>query len=219
MKIKPFLRIFHPISLYFHDKLVAYDEKMERCRVKATLFVREFLLNPRTIGAILPSSDYLAEKMMASVCFEQAKYIIEYGPGTGVFTDKILRYRHPDTVVMIIEHNREFFCILNEKYQDEKNVIIINGSAEHIETYVKEHNIPFVDYIISGLPFASLPLHVSNAILNKARYLLGVKGKFITFQYTQTKVRLFTQFFNQMTVERVYRNLPPAFVFSCYNEK
>ncbi len=37
---------------------------------------------------------------------------------------------------------------------------IIRDSAEHMREYLDKHGIVQADYIISGLPFASLPAYV-----------------------------------------------------------
>ncbi|MFD0048094.1 class I SAM-dependent methyltransferase [Actinomycetes bacterium NPDC127524] len=185
--------------------------------MKPIKFFLQYLFFPRKIGAVLPSSDYLAEKMVETVDFKSAKYIVEYGAGTGVFTDKIMKYRNADTIVMLFESNEVFYKILKEKYKSKNNLIIVNDTAENIDKYIKKYNFPFIDYVISGLPFASLPKDVSNVILNKTRKLLKHRGKFITFQYTLFKKILFDQYFEQINIKREYRNVPPAFVLSCQN--
>ncbi|MDR7002032.1 rRNA adenine N-6-methyltransferase family protein [Neobacillus niacini] len=185
--------------------------------MKSLKFFLQYLFSPRKIGAVLPSSNYLAEKMIQTVDFQTAKYIVEYGSGTGVFTDKIIKSRKSNTVVMLIETNEGFYKLLKEKYKNEEKLIIINGSAENIDKYAKEYGIPYIDYVISGLPFASLPKSVSNIILYKTKKLLNNKGKFITFQYTLLKKALINKFFKKIDVKHEYRNLPPAFVLSCQN--
>lgn len=47
-------------------------------------FILQYIINPKTVGAILPSSKFLALKMIKNINFHKAKFIIEYGPGTGV---------------------------------------------------------------------------------------------------------------------------------------
>ena len=53
-------------------------------------FIRQYIKNPRTVGAIAPSSEKLAYKMVEDINFSNVSCIIEYGPGAGVFTEKIL---------------------------------------------------------------------------------------------------------------------------------
>ncbi|MBK3496033.1 SAM-dependent methyltransferase [Viridibacillus sp. YIM B01967] len=183
--------------------------------MKSFSFIFQYLLNPRKIGAVLPSSNYLAAKMVDSIDFRNAKYIVELGPGTGVFTDKIIKSRLQHTVVMVIESNKEFCTLLKEEYKNEKNLVIINGSAEEIDKYTKDFNIPYLDYVVSGLPFASLPKSVSSAILIKTKKLLRRNGTFITFQYTLFKKGFISHYFKHINITREYRNMPPAYVFHC----
>lgn len=185
--------------------------------MKYLLFLSRFFKNPRSIGAFLPSSRYLAEKMISEVAFEHANLIIEYGPGTGAFTNVILKNRNQNTQVMLIESDQYFYSLLKRKYRNIENLVIINGSAENIDQFVKSSGSQRIDYIISGLPFTSLPKKVSDEILGKTKRMLGEKGRFITFQYSIYKQAYFKEFFKKVDVKREYRNVPPAFILSCSN--
>ncbi len=178
-------------------------------------FIKQYITKPRTVGAVLPSSRHLANKMVKDIDFNHAAYIVEYGPGTGVFTEKLIKNRKSDTVVLLFEYNHKFCKMLKKKYKNEPNLYIINDSAEHIGKYLKQYNIPWVDYIVSGLPFASLPYSVSKNILNKTREYLKGDGKFITFQYTLLKKSFIQQYFQEISIKWEVRNIPPAYVFYC----
>ena len=178
-------------------------------------FILQYITKPRTVGAILPSSKYLAKKMTQNINFESAKTIVEYGPGTGVFTDRLLKLRKPDTSIFIFENNKLFCDTLKQKYEGQANFYIINDSAQHVGKYLAQHNIPFADCIISGLPFASIPESVSIDILKETKKHLGDNGKFITFQYTLLKKDFIGQFFSSVEVTRELRNVPPAYVLCC----
>lgn len=183
--------------------------------MKAVSFIFQYIVHPKEVGAILPSSTYLGDKMIKEVNFHKAKYIVEYGPGTGVFTEKLLQNRNPQTKLLIVENNKQFYMLLKEKYKHEKNMIIIYGSAENIVKYLKEFEIPYVDYVVSGLPFASLPVQASNNILLNTQKVLDKDGAFITFQYTKLKKTFIEQFFSKIKVKREVRNMPPAYIFHC----
>lgn len=178
-------------------------------------FIKEYITKPRTVGAIWPSSKYLAAGMVRDIDFDTACCIVEYGPGTGVFTDKIIKARKPDTLVLLLEKNTEFCRLLQEKYKDETNLFILNDSAENIGEYLSQHGILQADYVISGLPFASLPQEVSQRILEQTQKHLKQEGRFITFQYTLLKKDFIGQFFGDISIKRVLRNIPPAYVLSC----
>ena len=183
-----------------------------------SLFFIEYVKNMRTVGAVAPSSKYLADKMLAKVNFEAADVIVEYGPGTGVFTAEIIKRKRPETKLFIIERNQAFNDVLVKKYAHHHNVYLINDSVENVEAILKRHKVERVDYIVSGLPFAALPAHVSEAILASTARLLGTHGTFITFQYTMLKKNYMHGFFKHISITKEYRNLPPAYVFCCNNK-
>ncbi|MGL5576647.1 MAG: class I SAM-dependent methyltransferase [Sarcina sp.] len=181
------------------------------------MFFLEYIKNPRKVGAVAPSSKFLASKMIGEINFEQAKCIIEYGPGTGIFTKKLVDNTKDNTKIILIEINKEFYHKLNKLYGHKENVLILNESAENIDEILKKHNIKKVDYIVSGLPFASLPKEVSDKILTKTANIIEDDGEFITFQYSLVKKKLFDRFFDQIATDKTYRNIPPAYVLRCRN--
>ncbi|PSL35178.1 phospholipid N-methyltransferase [Planomicrobium soli] len=178
-------------------------------------FLSQYVKNPRSVGALVPSSKLLARQMIAPIKFEHAECIVEYGPGTGVFTEQIIQKKRPDTKLLVFETNEKFYRLLKLKYGSLKNVYILNDSAEKVSDYLKKHSIEKADYIISGLPFASLPKTVSANILKETQNVLAVEGEFITFQYTKFKQKYFNTFFSGIEVNKVTLNMPPAFVFKC----
>lgn len=180
-------------------------------------FLKQYIKNPRTVGAIAPSSEKLAHKMVEDIIFDNASCIVEYGPGTGAFTEKVLNKKKDSTKFIAIEYNVDFYKILKEKYKSKPNFILINGSAENLKEYLKQNNVKKVDYIVSGLPFASLPDAMSKRILSVTNKILSDKGEFITFQYTLFKMKLFKTYFNKIGLKKVLLNLPPAYVLKCKN--
>jgi phospholipid N-methyltransferase len=178
-------------------------------------FLSQYVKHPRSVGAVMPSSQQLAQQMVASINFDTADCIVEYGPGTGVFTQQLIQKKRPGTKLFVFETNEKFYRLLKRKYKGMANVHIIFDSAEQVGSYLKKSGIGKADYIVSGLPFASLPKEVSEKILEETRNALSNEGEFITFQYTKFKQKHFQTYFNEIQVDKVFLNLPPAFVFKC----
>jgi len=185
----------------------------KRSKLTKVSFLAEYFKKPNTVGAILPSSRYLAQKMVAGIDFDNAKCIVEYGPGTGVFTELILQNRRPGTMVIAFEMNGDFCGMLETRFAGQENFKVINSSAKDIGAELKDGQP--ADYIVSGLPFASLPSDVSASILQETKKHLSANGLFITFQYTMLKKGLISEYFSNIEVERVLRNVPPAYVLRC----
>jgi len=167
------------------------------------------------VGAVSPSSRYLANKMVEGVDFSDTRCIVEFGAGTGVFTEKILQLRTPGTVVVVFEQNETFCRDLNEKFSGEENLYILNESAVKLGMHLQQLGFECADVIISGLPFASLPVEVGEGILKEARRWLRPDGRFVTFQYTLFKKGFIEKYFYDIEIVRELRNVPPAYVLRC----
>lgn len=182
--------------------------------MSALQFVKEYVKQPRTVGAVMPSSKVLARQMVEAIAFDRLENIAEFGPGTGVFTEEILRRKRDGTMLLVIEENREFFELLHERYSKRDDVVVIHGSAEDVRGHMQAYGIGQLDAIVSGLPFASLPNDVSHAILRVTNQVLAPGGVFVTFQYSVMKKGLFEQYFAGMEWQRVWWNVPPAYVLA-----
>lgn len=177
-------------------------------------FLFEYLKYPKTVGAVAPSSKKLAKKMTEPIDFSNCNCIIEYGAGTGVFTRELIEKKNKRTKLMVIEKNKYFYDRLQKEFGKQEEVYIIHGDAQRVEEYLRKHKISSAEYIVSGLPFASLPQNISKEILAAANRILGENGKFITFQYTLFKKKFFQKWFHIENMKLVFRNFPSAFVFT-----
>ncbi|GAB2943974.1 rRNA adenine N-6-methyltransferase family protein [Hymenobacter coalescens] len=175
-------------------------------------FLEEFLRNPAVVGSLVPSSRELTEQVVAPIDFARARCIVEYGPGTGVFTDMLLQRRRAETHIVLIEVNRRFCQLLQQRYAGQPHVHVIHGSADKTAAYLAPLGLERADYVVCGLPFSSLPRRLGWRILEHTRDLLLPEGRLILFQYSLRNRRLFERFFRLAQHEHVLLNLPPAHV-------
>lgn len=175
-------------------------------------FVGEFFRNPATVGSLIPSSRELTDKVTEPIDFDSANCIVEYGPGTGVFTDLLIQRRRPETVLLLVEVNRRFAQLLRQRYAGQPNVHVVHGSADQTGQYLQRFGVEQVDYVVCGLPFSSLPRRLGWRILEHTQHLLQPTGKLILFQYSLQNKKLFNKFFRQLSEAHVLLNLPPAYV-------
>jgi phospholipid N-methyltransferase len=182
------------------------------------LFLRALLRNPRSVGAIAPSSPYLARRMVMGIA--GAEQIVELGPGTGVFTREIVGRVGPLCRVLAVEVNRAFVERLQRVWPQ---VDCVCASAETLPALAAARGISGVDHIISGLPFASLPAETTRRILDGVHETLRVGGTFTTFQYVHAYGMAAAASFRRELSARlgsgphshlVVRNVPPAFVLT-----
>ena len=95
---------------------------------------------------------------------------------------------------------------------------VIHGSAEQVNAYLPAYGFETADYILSGLPFTSLPKAVSERILEATQKALGEKGRFITFQYSLAKQSFFQEYFTFTGRLLEFKNIPPAYVMVMKNK-
>jgi phosphatidylethanolamine/phosphatidyl-N-methylethanolamine N-methyltransferase len=181
-------------------------------------FLKQFFKDKRMVGAMRPSSRFLSEKMLRPIDFEQAEVIVELGPGTGVFTKEILRKMKPNASLLVFELNDEFFKQISHEIKDPR-AILIHDSAEHIDVYLKKHQLSEADYVVSSLPLAVFPQQLKQNILEKSYDCLKVGGKYIQFQYSLNAKKMLKSKFHKMNITFTPLNFPPAFVYTCLKVK
>lgn len=180
----------------------------------ALLFLKNFINNPSLIGSALPSGPHLVNDLLAGVDFEKTRLVVEYGPGTGVFTDEIVKRLHPDARFLCIELMTDFYEALKERYSDPR-MILVNGSAADVGQWLAHYNLPAPEAIVSGLPFTSLPDPLRHDILQATCDHLAPGGRFLLYQYTKYLVGHLEQYFEDVQSRWTLRNMPPAFSFLC----
>src|SRR3546814_18126256 len=57
---------------------------------RTALAFREFFRNPLAVGSAFPASHFLVDAMLGPVDWSRMERVIEYGPGTGIFTRALL---------------------------------------------------------------------------------------------------------------------------------
>ncbi len=184
-------------------------------RFERWTFLKNFIRSPRSIGSIAPSSRWLVKAMLDEAEVESAQIIVEFGPGTGVFTDAIIQRMRPDARLLVFEINPLFIAGLRGRIDDPR-VELIEASAADIEPHLQRLGLASPDRIVSGLPFTSLPRPVTEAILRATAAALRPGGLFVTYQYTPVLQRLLGTYFDTTSIARlVLWNVPPALVFVC----
>jgi phosphatidylethanolamine/phosphatidyl-N-methylethanolamine N-methyltransferase len=186
-------------------------------------FIKEFVTQPFVIGAVAPSSRFLARKMLHGAAIGSAGAVVEYGPGTGAFTDHILRGLPEQCRYMAIELNPSMARIWRDRHPGRT---LYRNSVANVERLCKREGIESegVDLIFSGLPWASFPDELQEQVLEATLRVLRPGGQLITFGYRvgtwlpkgkRFYQRLPRYFADVQRSEWEWRNLPPAFVVRC----
>lgn len=185
-------------------------------RDRAT-FLQSFVRDWRTIGSVTPSSRYLVGAMLDRIDFGRARRIVEYGPGTGVFTGELLRRLHPDGALLALDTEEHFIADLRAKFPDPR-LIAVRGSAASIARHLAALGWDGAEVIVSGIPYTAMPAPLREAILDASAAALAPGGHFIAYQYSPYIRPLLGRRFARVATHWVARNVPPAFYFDCWNE-
>ena len=146
------------------------------------LFFRQWVRAPLSTASVVPSSRFLAEKMIAEVP-KDARQVIELGAGTGVFTKLLVQRGAPLDQVMVVELNP---VMAETLMADFPSVHVINGDATHLREII-EQSPNFtpgqVDAVVSGLGFLNMPNTIVQSIVAAAFEVLAPGAPFVQFTY------------------------------------
>ncbi len=175
-------------------------------------FLRGFLKHPVMVGSIIPSSRVLIDKMLKPVDWEKTRVFVEYGPGVGTFTRPILEMLGPDATLVTIDTNADFTRYLKESIDDPR-LVAVNGSAADVDKILEDRGLGKADYVLSGLPFSTLPPGVGDAIAKATSEVIRPGGAFLVYQFSP-KVRDFiAPHFDEIDRGFEWINVPPAQLF------
>ena len=179
-------------------------------------FLRGFLKNPVMVGSIIPSSRVLIDKMLEPVDWANTRLFVEYGPGVGTFTRPVLERLGPDAHLVTIDTNADFTRYLREQIDDPR-LIPITGSAAEVEKILADRKLGAADYVLSGLPFSTLPPGVGNAIAEATSKVIRPGGAFLVYQFSPKVLDFIKPHFAPIKRGFEWINVPPATLFWAYN--
>ena len=175
------------------------------------LFVRSMISHPRRVGAVWPTSRWAVRDLLDMGDLPRARTIVEFGVGTGVYTEEILKRLHPEATFLAFEIEPDLASAVAARLKDPR-LHVINDSAEHVENYLEGTK---ADYIVSSVPFTSLPADVRHGLIEAARGALSPNGRMLVLQYSTTVLPDLERSFARIRQRFSPLNIPPAFLFAC----
>jgi phospholipid N-methyltransferase len=143
-------------------------------------FLRAWLRNPRSIGAVTPSGAALARLMTSHVSTLDGP-VIELGPGTGALTRALLARGVPLHRLALIEADPHFADALSQRYPD---ATILRMDAARLGDTESLFGVERACAVVSGLPLLSMPPDQVAAIVQGVfERQLSVGGMFYQFTY------------------------------------
>jgi phospholipid N-methyltransferase len=148
------------------------------------VFFKGFIKHPVMVGSIMPSSDITVKKMLAPVDWENCNLFVEYGPGVGTFCRPVLERMKPDAALVVIDLNADFIDYLSKTIRDSR-FFPVHGSAADVQQIIADLGHEKADYILSGLPFSTLPDQLGPKIAAETYDVLRPGGAFLVYQFVK----------------------------------
>lgn len=175
------------------------------------LFFGRWIKAPHRIGALAPSSRYLGQAMARQLDIRQARLVVELGGGTGSITRALLAAGLPPEKLIVVERDERLHRLLAERFP---MLRVLRGDAAQLVALLRPLGITGASAIVSGLPLLSMPKRLRHRIVEQSFALLGERGSLVQFTYGIASPLPAREFaVSGRVVARVWRNLPPAFVW------
>jgi phospholipid N-methyltransferase len=181
------------------------------------LFAKNFLQHPKMLGSLVPSSRFLVGRLLNKVDWGRARTIVEYGPGVGTITANILGRMQPNARLVVFEMNEDFVGYLKRTFPDPR-LDVVHGSAENVQGELDRLRLDGADYIISGIPFTTMPVELREKIMRESRQALNPGGAVLVYQFTRAVLPYLRTHFSRIHQDFEPRNILPARLFYCTQE-
>lgn len=186
-------------------------------RMSPWVFLKAFVRNGRTIGAVTPTSRRVADRMAALGGVADARMIAEFGPGMGAITTRLLAAMSHDAHLWGFEVYEPFARHLRATLTDPR-FTLLQDSAETVTRVDTGAPTPGFDAIISSVPFSLLGPDLTHRILDAAASALRPGAPFIALQYHPTYLAPYLRaHFAEVSRHPSLWNVPPVMLFRARN--
>ncbi len=175
-------------------------------------FFRAWMFDPLRVASITPSGAALARLMVSEIAASTGS-VIELGPGTGVFTQALIRQGIGEDRLILVEKGAEFAAMLGQRFPRARLLCI---DAADIGDGIGAQSAQ-AGAVVSGLPLLSMPAKTVSAILAGSFAHLREDAYFYQFTYgprCPVPGKLLEGLGLEATrMGRTLRNIPPAAVY------
>ena len=183
--------------------------------------LRQFVARPREVGAVWRSSPALGIAMAEAVRWPETAAVVEAGPGDGAITEHLLAAKPPGTPFLAVELNETCAHELARRLPGVK--VVVDDLANLCSICAREQ-VGEVGAVVATLPWSVVPEPKQTSMLEAILETLGPDGQLLFYIYIQALpfwrrspfARRLQESFE--TIEHgsvVWKNVPPAVVFSC----
>lgn len=176
------------------------------------VFLQGFIEHPVMVGSIIPSSRFTIQRMLKPVKWDECRLFVEYGPGVGTFCRPVLERLPRDGRLIVIDTNPLYIDYLKATIADSRFIPVL-GSAVDVEEIVRANGFDHADYVLSGLPFSTLPDGVGPAIVAATHRVLRPGGAFLVYQFSARARDFMARHFTRIDQDFEWLNVLPCKLF------
>lgn len=183
--------------------------------MSTSTYVKAFLKD-KDVAAVTPSSSFGTRRVCRSIDFKRARTVVEYGPGTGVFTRYLLDRMPEEAHLLAIEANERFVSVLKRELNDPR-LTVCKGDVRNVQSWMDEYDISEADYVVSGIPFSWLDREARLNLMRQTHEALRPDGMFLAYQTIwQPNAHLkhpAQEYFAAVETDVELLNLPPMRIY------
>jgi phospholipid N-methyltransferase len=192
-------------------------QRLKRAMGPWGVFLQGFIEHPVMVGSIIPSSRFTIARMLGPVKWDECQLFVEYGPGVGTFCRPVLERLPRDGRLIVIDTNPLYIDYLKATIADSRFIPVL-GSAADVEDIVHAHGFDHADYVLSGLPFSTLPDGVGPAIAAATHRVLRPGGAFLVYQFSAKARDFMARHFTRIDADFEPLNVLPCKLFWGWKE-
>ena len=120
----------------------------------------------------------------------------------------------PEATLVVIEMNKDFVTFLDEHLRDPR-LKVVHGSAADVQCILEQLGLLQADYIISGIPFSTIPEAMRDEIARATHAALQPKGAFLVYQYSRRVLSSLEKVFGGVQRSFMLSSILPVWLFYC----
>lgn len=180
----------------------------------------------QNIASIAPSSRHLARAMLEGLPINRVRTVVELGAGTGAITRVLLETLPPQATLLAFEINPEFIGYIQKSFSDPR-LVLLNAHAEDLGQELRRLGHQRVDAVVSSLSLRFMPDHRQRVLQDVLSPFMDEASVYTQYQYVHgvrfengkihrhSSLPFLRQYFASIQCRTIWRNLPPAQVFTC----
>ena len=123
----------------------------------------------------------------------------------------------PDATLLVIDLNEDFIDYLRRNIRDSR-FIAVHGSAADVNEIIGQFGFAHADYILSGLPFSTLPNNLGAVIAAETAKALRPGGAFLVYQFRARARDFMAPHFRKIDSGYELWNILPCHLFWSWKE-